>query len=90
MLEPLKIITLLLIISGLTACGGGSDDNATANTDTTTIGTDSTTTVTDNTTNTDGTAIDTNAALLGKQLFSDTRLSFNQTQSCATCHNPDR
>ncbi len=25
---------------------------------------------------------------LGKTLFFDTRLSFNQTQSCATCHNP--
>lgn len=28
-------------------------------------------------------------ALLGEQLFSDTNLSFNRTQSCATCHNPD-
>ncbi len=26
---------------------------------------------------------------LGKKLFFDTRLSKNQTQSCATCHNPD-
>ncbi|MGB1092660.1 MAG: cytochrome-c peroxidase [Oceanobacter sp.] len=27
--------------------------------------------------------------LLGEALFSDTSLSFNRTQSCATCHNPD-
>lgn len=26
---------------------------------------------------------------LGKTLFFDTRLSINQTQSCASCHNPD-
>lgn len=26
---------------------------------------------------------------LGKQLFFDTELSFNRTQSCATCHDPD-
>ncbi len=29
-------------------------------------------------------------ALLGESLFSDTNLSFNRSQSCATCHNPDR
>lgn len=28
-------------------------------------------------------------AELGEQLFSDTNLSFDRTQSCATCHNPD-
>ncbi|MDT8448417.1 MAG: cytochrome c peroxidase [bacterium] len=28
-------------------------------------------------------------AQLGRLLFFDNRLSFNQTQSCATCHNPD-
>lgn len=27
---------------------------------------------------------------LGKSLFSDTNLSFDRTQSCATCHNPDK
>ncbi|MFT6123321.1 MAG: cytochrome c peroxidase [Oleiphilaceae bacterium] len=27
-------------------------------------------------------------ALLGEQLFADKNLSFNRTQSCATCHNP--
>lgn len=27
---------------------------------------------------------------LGRTLFFDPRLSFNQTQSCATCHNPQR
>lgn len=27
---------------------------------------------------------------LGEALFSDTDLSFNRTQSCATCHDPDR
>lgn len=27
---------------------------------------------------------------LGEMIFSDTRLSANQTQSCATCHNPDK
>lgn len=26
---------------------------------------------------------------LGRKLFFDTRLSINETQSCATCHNPD-
>lgn len=29
-------------------------------------------------------------AELGEALFSDTNLSFNRTQSCATCHSPDR
>lgn len=29
-------------------------------------------------------------ARLGEQLFSDTDLSLNRTQSCATCHAPDR
>jgi cytochrome c peroxidase len=28
-------------------------------------------------------------ALLGEQLFSDKNLSFNRTQSCETCHNPE-
>ena len=95
MLNSLKIIILLLVISGLSACGGGGDGDdtqTTANTDATTTDTDntndSTTTATNNTT--DNTAIETNPALLGKQLFSDTRLSFNQNQSCATCHNPDK
>lgn len=27
---------------------------------------------------------------LGRYLFYDTRLSFNQTQSCATCHKPEK
>lgn len=27
---------------------------------------------------------------LGRLIFSDKRLSFNQTQSCATCHNPEK
>ncbi len=29
-----------------------------------------------------------NKAELGEKLFSDTNLSFNRSQSCATCHNP--
>ena len=29
-------------------------------------------------------------AELGKSLFSDTNLAFDRTQSCATCHNPDK
>lgn len=29
-------------------------------------------------------------ALLGESLFSDVNLSLNRTQSCATCHNPER
>jgi len=29
-------------------------------------------------------------AVLGKALFSDKNLSFNRTQSCATCHDPDK
>ncbi|MGB1311617.1 MAG: cytochrome-c peroxidase, partial [Leucothrix sp.] len=39
---------------------------------------------------TNDSTLNTNAALLGERLFSDTRLSFSQTQSCATCHNPDK
>ncbi len=34
--------------------------------------------------------VDITRAELGELLFSDTNLSFNRTQSCATCHNPDR
>jgi cytochrome c peroxidase len=34
-------------------------------------------------------ALDTKEAL-GEKLFFDTNLSQNRTQSCATCHNPDR
>lgn len=29
-------------------------------------------------------------AVLGKQLFSDKNLSFDRSQSCATCHNPSK
>lgn len=29
-------------------------------------------------------------AELGKQLYNDTSLSFDRTQSCATCHNPEK
>lgn len=29
-------------------------------------------------------------ARLGEQLFSEVDLSLNRTQSCATCHDPDR
>lgn len=29
-------------------------------------------------------------ALLGEQLYSDKNLSFDRTQSCATCHNPEK
>ena len=32
----------------------------------------------------------TTAELLGESLFSDVNLSFNRTQSCATCHDPVR
>ena len=35
-------------------------------------------------------ADDPDAALLGQQLFFDTRLSGNNAVSCATCHQPDR
>lgn len=37
----------------------------------------------------DGPVLDTQA-LLGERLFSDVNLSRNRTQSCATCHDPDR
>ncbi len=84
MLNPLKIITLLIVISGLSACGSESIDATTATDITTTTGSTTDTDTTDNT------SINTSAALLGRQLFSDTRLSFNQNQSCATCHNPDK
>lgn len=78
MLKQLKIIILPFIIIGLSGCVSDSVsiDEAIANNATT--GT------------TTGATIDTNAALLGKRLFSDTSLSFNQTQSCATCHNPEK
>jgi len=32
----------------------------------------------------------TTKVLLGESLFSEVNLSLNRTQSCATCHNPDR
>jgi cytochrome c peroxidase len=37
---------------------------------------------------TDNPTLSTKAAL-GEQLYSDKNLSFDRTQSCATCHNPD-
>jgi cytochrome c peroxidase len=82
MLVQLKLIALPLLLLSLTACGGGGNgtDNTTA----------AGTTVTGSTGSTTGASIDTNAALLGKQLFSDTSLSFNQNLSCATCHNPEK
>lgn len=40
---------------------------------------------------TDVAAVDTEAlAALGQTLFLDPNLSFNRTQSCATCHDPDQ
>lgn len=40
---------------------------------------------------TDVAAVDSAAlAALGQALFHDPNLSFNRTQSCATCHDPDR
>lgn len=80
MLNQLKVMILPLIVLGLSACGGGAG----------TDDTDAASTITGSTGGTSGTTIDSNAALLGKQLFSDTSLSFDQTLSCATCHNPDK
>ena len=74
MLNQFKIMTLPFIIIALSACDGGPVS----------------TTTTNSTGSTTGSTIETNATLLGKRLFSDTRLSFNQTQSCATCHNPEK
>jgi cytochrome c peroxidase len=72
----------------LTACGGGGgDDTATDTTAAATTAAAAATTAA--AVATTGTINDT-PSLLGKQLFSDVRLSFNQTQSCATCHNPDK
>ena len=79
--EPLKLIAIPLLCLILSACGGGGyDTGETAAVETITGSTGSTT----------GASISTNAALLGKQLFSDKTLSFNQTMSCATCHNPEK
>ena len=81
----LKFITSVLLGLSLSACGGGSSiDDDTNNTEATR------TTITGSTGSTTGASIETNTALLGKQLFSDTSLSFNQTMSCATCHNPEK
>jgi len=87
MLNPLKTIILLFITSGLSACGSGSDGDGD---DTATTTSAATPPVTNSTVGTAEASIDSNAALLGRQLFSDTRLSLNQNQSCATCHNPDK
>ncbi len=37
-----------------------------------------------------GDSVAESRALLGRRLFTDVRLSFNQRASCATCHDPDR
>ena len=80
MLNQLKIIILPLIILGLNACGGGTGTGVT----------DTGASITGSTSSTSGATIDSNAALLGKQLFSDKSLSFDQTLSCASCHNPNK
>jgi cytochrome c peroxidase len=38
----------------------------------------------------EGTRSDVSLAELGQQLFFDTDLSFSRSQSCASCHNPER
>ncbi|MGB1255437.1 MAG: cytochrome-c peroxidase, partial [Thiolinea sp.] len=52
------------------------------NTDTDNTDTDNT-----DTDNTENTFV--SKAALGQQVFADPRFSFNRTQSCATCHNPE-
>lgn len=74
-MRQLRVLLMLAVFALLSACGGGGESPGE---------------VTETETETDDATTLISTALLGERLFSDTSLSLSQTQSCATCHNPEK
>ena len=76
----MKALMVILLCLGLVACGGGASSSSTAGTGGQAPGNDEPV---------DPPVIFASIEELGEALFHDPNLSFNRTQSCAVCHNPN-